>query len=61
MKRESIKLSDIQWVSLVRLAKKTKSVATTTATRQPSWRAMVRRIADGELDVRMLKAVDRRK
>jgi len=54
MKRESIKLSEIQWVSLGRLAKKTKSVATTTATRQPSWRAMVRRIADGELKVTQL-------
>ena len=55
MKRESLKLSEIQWVSLVWFAKTTKSVATTTATRQPSWRAMIRRIADGELTVTATK------
>jgi hypothetical protein len=54
MKRESIKLTSTQWLALTKLAAKTKSVATTTTDRRPSWRAMVRRLADGELRISKL-------
>ncbi len=51
MKRESLKLSGDQWAALEKLARKTKSVARTTADKQPSWRTLIRRIADGEVKV----------
>ena len=51
-KRESIKLSTLQWIALARIAAVTGSVTTTTSITRPSWRALLRRIADGELIVR---------
>ena len=51
MKRESLKLSAAQWAALEKVARQTKSLASTTADKRPSWRALMRRIADGELRI----------
>lgn len=51
-KRESIPLTPEQWAALERIAAETNSTADRgPTTGQPSWRALLRRIADGELIV----------
>lgn len=61
MKRESLKLSAEQWAALETMARQTESVATTTAEKRPSWRTLIRRLADGELSVTLnSSAGDRR-
>lgn len=51
-KRESIPLTPEQWAALERIAAETNSTADRgPTTGQPSWRALLRRIADGELTV----------
>ena len=45
MKRDSLKLQELDWAALTRLAESTGSVYAG----KPSWRCLVRRIAQGEL------------
>jgi len=52
MKRESLKLSEEQWANLEKLARQTKSKVERGPTKgKPGWRALLRRLADGELTV----------
>ena len=51
---KSITLTETQWANLDRLAINTESLSTggpRATVGQPSWRAMIRRIAEGELFV----------
>ena len=51
-KRESIPLTPEQWAALERIAAETNSTADRgPTTGRPSWRSLLRRIADGELIV----------
>lgn len=51
-KRQSLNLSDENWEALDRLAAETKSLAIVGATQgRPSWRALMRRLATGELTI----------
>ena len=51
-KRQSLNLSDENWEALDRLAAETRSLAIVGATQgRPSWRALVRRLATGELTI----------
>lgn len=50
--RKSLKLTVEQWQILDNLAEQTNSTATTgTTAGEPSWRALIRRIADKEVIV----------
>lgn len=50
--RKSLTLTPEQWQALDALAAETKSKATAgTTTGEPSWRALIRRIADKEVPI----------
>lgn len=51
--RQSLKLTPVQWDALKRLAAETGSVAPTgPSAGQPSWRTLIKRIADGEIKLK---------
>jgi hypothetical protein len=50
--RRSLVLTEAQWAAIERIAAATRSLATTgTHTGRAAWRALVRRIADGDVIV----------
>ena len=54
--RESLPLDATQWQHLDELARRLGAVAPTGKhARQPSWRTLIRRLADGEYDDRLLR------
>lgn len=50
--RRSLQLTPDEWTALERIAAETASAAPAGPTAgQPSWRTLIKRIADGDLDV----------